>query len=67
MKRKAKLKCKRNVALLTHVILKMHSYQLKCLSRELTLVMCKQHSTATVNLVTLYFQLTLLLLSISML
>ena len=39
------------------------AYQLKCLARELTLVMHKQHSIATVNLVTLYFQLTLLLLS----
>ena len=39
------------------------AYQLKCLMRELTLVMHKQHSTTTVNLVTLYFQLTLLPLS----
>ena len=38
----------------------MHSYQSKYLMRELTLVMRKQHSTATVNLVTLYFQLTLI-------
>ena len=37
-------------------------YQLKHLMRELTLVMHKLHSTAKVNLVTLYFQLTLLLL-----
>ena len=49
---------------ITHVILTMHSDQLKCLTRELTLVMRKQRSTATVNLVTLYFQLTFLLLSI---
>ena len=35
---------------ITHVILMMHSYQLKCLTRELMLVMRKQHSTATVNL-----------------
>ena len=40
-----------------------YSYQLKCLTHELMLVMRKQHNTATVNLVTLYFQLTLLLLS----
>ena len=41
----------------------MDSYQLKCLTHELMLVIHKQHSTVTVNLVTLYFQLTLLLLS----
>ena len=40
-----------------------YSYQLKCLTRELMLVMRKQHSTYKVNLVTPYFQLTLLLLS----
>ena len=33
----------------------MDSYQLKCLTCELTLVMHKQHNTATVNLVTLLF------------
>ena len=41
----------------------MIPYQLKCLMRELMLVMDKQNNTATVNLVTLSFQLTLLLLS----
>ena len=55
MKHKTKLKCKRNMASFTHVVVTMHSYQLKCLT-ELMLVMRKQHSTATVNLVTLYFQ-----------
>ena len=64
MKYKTKLKCKRNVALYNQRDLNdAYSYQLKCLTRELTLVMRKQHSTVTVSLVTLYFQLTLLLLS----
>ena len=51
MKHKTKLKCKQNVALLTYLILMMHSYQLKFLTHELTLVMRKQYGTATVNLV----------------
>ena len=64
MKHKTKLKCKRYMALYNPRDLNdTYSYQLKCLMRELTLVMRKQHSTATVNLVTLYFQLRLLLLS----
>ena len=64
MKHKTKLICNRNVALYNPRDLNdAYSYQLKCLTRELTLVMRKQHSTATVNLVTLYFQFTLLLLS----
>ena len=62
IKYETKLKHKQNVALYNPHDLN-DAYQLKCLTRELTLVMHKQHSTATVNLVTLYFQLTLLLLS----
>ena len=54
IKHETKLKHKRNVALYNPRDL-TDAYQLKCLTRELTLVMHKQHSTATVNLVTLYF------------
>ena len=63
MKHAAKLKRNRNAALYKTCDLN-EPFQLRCLTHELTLVMYKQHSTATVNLVTLYFQLTLLLLSI---
>ena len=61
-KHKTKLKHKQNVTLYNPHDLN-DTYQLKCLTRELALVMHKQHSIATVNLVTLYFKLTLLLLS----
>ena len=59
MKHETKLKGKQNKALYNPRDLN-DAYQLKCLTRELTLVMHKQHSTAIVNLVTLHFQLTLL-------
>ena len=62
MKHETKPKRKWNVALYNPCDLD-DAYQLKCLARELMLVMHKQYSIATVNLVTLYFQLTLLLLS----
>ena len=62
MKHETKLKCKQNVALYNPRHLN-NANKLKCLMRELTLAMHKQNSTVIVNLVTLYFQLTLLLLS----
>ena len=48
-KHETKLKCKQNMALYNPRDLN-DAYQLKCLTRELMLVMHKQHSSATVNL-----------------
>ena len=62
MKIETKLKHKQNVSQYNPHDLN-DAHQLKYLMHEMTLAMRKQHSTATVNLVTLYFQLTLLLLS----
>ena len=55
IKHEKKLKRKQNVALYNPHDLN-DAYQLKCLTYELMSLMHKQHSTATVNLVTLYFQ-----------